>query len=117
MIQSPKLGDRIMRYELAEYEWTAIRPMLPNKPRGVPRVNDRRPRTPLTIVPADHEFGLRKIEQSFVWRLNEWQALNIADRIEALALEDSRSGSDIIEIGSEGEIPVKVSRGEFTDDF
>jgi Putative transposase of IS4/5 family (DUF4096) len=31
-----------MRYELADYEWTAIRPMLPNKPRGVPRVNDRR---------------------------------------------------------------------------
>jgi len=23
-------------------EWTAIKPMLPNKPRGVPRVNDRR---------------------------------------------------------------------------
>jgi transposase len=22
-----------MRYELADYEWTAIRPMLPNKPR------------------------------------------------------------------------------------
>jgi hypothetical protein len=31
-----------MRYELAEYEWVAIQPMLPNKPRGVPRVNDRR---------------------------------------------------------------------------
>jgi len=31
-----------MRYELADYEWTAIKPMLPNKPRGVPRVNDRR---------------------------------------------------------------------------
>ena len=31
-----------MRYELADYEWTAIRPMLPNKPRGGPRVNDRR---------------------------------------------------------------------------
>jgi transposase len=31
-----------MRYELAGYEWAAIRPMLPNKPRGVPRVNDRR---------------------------------------------------------------------------
>jgi hypothetical protein len=40
--QTPKLGARIMRYELADYEWTAIRPMLPNKPRGVPRVNDRR---------------------------------------------------------------------------
>jgi hypothetical protein len=31
-----------MRYELADYEWVAIKPMLPNKPRGVPRVNDRR---------------------------------------------------------------------------
>ena len=31
-----------MRYELAEDEWIAIKPMLPNKPRGVPRVNDRR---------------------------------------------------------------------------
>ncbi|MEH2473313.1 transposase [Nitrobacteraceae bacterium AZCC 2161] len=31
-----------MRYELADYEWTAIKPMLPNKPRGVPRVNDHR---------------------------------------------------------------------------
>jgi transposase len=32
----------IMRYELTDNEWTAIKPMLPNKPRGVPRVNDRR---------------------------------------------------------------------------
>jgi transposase len=31
-----------MRYELTDHEWTAIEPMLPNKPRGVPRVNDRR---------------------------------------------------------------------------
>ena len=31
-----------MRYELSDYEWTAIKPMLPNKPRGVWRVNDRR---------------------------------------------------------------------------
>src|SRR6201987_6127076 len=31
-----------MRYELTENEWSAIRAMLPNKPRGVPRVNDRR---------------------------------------------------------------------------
>lgn len=26
-----------MRYELADHEWAAIKPMLPNKPRGVPR--------------------------------------------------------------------------------
>ena len=31
-----------MRYELTDNEWSAIRPILPNKPRGVPRVNDRR---------------------------------------------------------------------------
>jgi transposase len=31
-----------MREELSDYEWTAIKPMLPNKPRGVRRVNDRR---------------------------------------------------------------------------
>ena len=33
-----------MRYELTDLEWAAIRPMLPNKPRGAPRVNDRRVR-------------------------------------------------------------------------
>ena len=26
-----------MRYELTDFEWTAIKPFLPNKPRGVPR--------------------------------------------------------------------------------
>jgi transposase len=26
-----------MRYELSDYEWTAIKPMLLNKPRGVSR--------------------------------------------------------------------------------
>jgi len=31
-----------MRYELSDFEWTAIKPMLPNKMRGVRRVNDRR---------------------------------------------------------------------------
>jgi transposase len=31
-----------MRYELTDHEWAAIKPMPPNKPRGVPRVNGRR---------------------------------------------------------------------------
>jgi transposase len=31
-----------MRYELTDHEWAAIKPMLTNKPRGVPPVNDRR---------------------------------------------------------------------------
>ena len=27
-----------MRYELSDCEWGVIKPMLPNKPRGIPRV-------------------------------------------------------------------------------
>ena len=42
VIQAPKAKTRIRRNELIGHEWTAIRPMPPNKPRGVPRVNDRR---------------------------------------------------------------------------
>jgi transposase len=30
------------RYGLTEFEWRTIPPLLPNKPRGVPRVGDRR---------------------------------------------------------------------------
>jgi transposase len=42
VIQVPKLEPQIMRYELSDHEWAVIKPMLPNKPRGVARVNDRR---------------------------------------------------------------------------
>jgi transposase len=42
VIQAPNPEPRIMRYKLKDHEWAAIKPMLPNKPRGVPRVNDRR---------------------------------------------------------------------------
>ena len=31
-----------MSYELSDYEWIAIKPVLPNKTRGVQRANDRR---------------------------------------------------------------------------
>jgi transposase len=31
-----------MRHELADYEWTPLKPMSPNKPRAVPRMDDRR---------------------------------------------------------------------------
>jgi hypothetical protein len=42
VIRVPEPEPRIMRYALTDFEWAAIRPFLPNKPRGVPRVNDRR---------------------------------------------------------------------------
>jgi transposase len=30
------------RYDLTEFEWKTVQPLLPNKPRGVLRVDDRR---------------------------------------------------------------------------
>jgi transposase len=30
------------RYDLTDFEWYVIAPLLPNKPRGVRRVDDRR---------------------------------------------------------------------------
>ncbi len=32
----------MMRYDLTDVEWSVIEPLLPNKLRGVPRVDDRR---------------------------------------------------------------------------
>src|SRR5262245_46124107 len=46
-----------MRYELTDYEWVAIKPFLPNKPRGVPRVNDRRVPTPETASASTTRYG------------------------------------------------------------
>ena len=30
------------RYEITDFEWSVIQPLLPNKPRGVPRADDRK---------------------------------------------------------------------------
>lgn len=30
------------RFDLTDFEWGLVQPLLPNKPRGVPRVDDRR---------------------------------------------------------------------------
>ncbi len=35
-------GIAMARFDLTDFEWSVIEPLLPNKPRGVPRVNDRR---------------------------------------------------------------------------
>jgi transposase len=42
VIQASSLEAGFMRYELLDDEWAIIKPMLPDKARGVPRVDDRR---------------------------------------------------------------------------
>jgi len=42
MLLVPNSEPTVMRYALSGNEWSAIRLMLPNKPRGVARVDDRR---------------------------------------------------------------------------
>ncbi len=66
-----------MRYELTDYEWFAIKPMLPNKSRGVPRVRPSCPQWHLlglairgTVArPAGKLRSVHDLLQSFVrWR-------------------------------------------------
>ena len=54
---------------------------------------------------------------SFEWRLNAETIIQVADLVDGLALADDPAGSQMLETGVDGEVPVKVSLGEFTDDF
>jgi hypothetical protein len=75
-------------------------------------------RATLHILPANGRYGLEQIgDTAFQWHLNAWQAEQITLRIEALCAAGTKSGSTIIELGVENEIPIKISRGEFTDDY
>src|SRR5262245_11137329 len=47
--------------------------------------------TELMLSPADAEFGMRQLKGAFGWKLNGWQALRIAERIETLTPEENKS--------------------------
>jgi len=84
------------------------------------QLSGARSRTALQLAAAEGDagnFGMKQNGEGFRWALNSWQAEKIAERIDLLTAADRKSGSDIIELGVDGEIPVKISLGEFTDDF
>jgi hypothetical protein len=54
---------------------------------------------------------------AFVWRLDAAHAQMFADRIDALAQPSRLAGSVMLECTTAEAIPVKVSCGEYTDEF
>jgi transposase len=77
---------RLARFDLTDFEWSVIEPLLPNKPRGVPRVDDRRVlngifwrlRTgaPWADIPA--RYGPHT---TCVNRFNRWRRAGVWDRL------------------------------------
>ncbi len=55
--------------------------------------------------------------QTFIWRVPRELAAGFADRLENLAEARLVAGSEELNCGTEDGIAVKVSRGEYTEDF
>ena len=74
------------RYELSDGEWKAIEPHLPNKPRGVPRVDDRRVlngifwvlRSGAPWADLPERYGPRTTVYN---RFNRWRKAGVWDRL------------------------------------
>ncbi len=74
------------RYELSDFEWSIIEPLLPKKPRGVPRADDRKVRngiywrlctgSPCTDIPE--RYGPTTTCYN---RFVRWHKLGVWDRI------------------------------------
>jgi transposase len=58
------------RYDLTDFEWCVIEPLLPNKTRGVPRVDDRRVLNGIFGLNASDQRALTSSEQLSTGRVN-----------------------------------------------
>ncbi len=64
--------------------------------------------------------GLHRLSDTpdnWIWRLDSQRAAAFAEQVDDLATPSRKAGSELLECSLEEEIPVKVSRGEYTDDF
>ncbi|MEZ5789210.1 MAG: IS5 family transposase [Xanthobacteraceae bacterium] len=74
------------RFDLTDFEWSVIEPVLPNKPRGVPRVDDRRVlngifwrlRTGAPWADIPERYGPHT---TCVNRFNRWRRAGVWDRL------------------------------------
>jgi hypothetical protein len=69
------------------------------------------------LTASDGPLGVHASADTFLWRLDSAHARTFADQIDSLAQPSRLAGSEILECTGEEEIPVKISRGEYTDDF
>ncbi|GEM_PF-1340401 len=75
-------------------------------------------RTRLTLTASDGPPGIQPEGlDEFVWRLDPPRAGGFAGQAENLTGPGVVAGSEMLECGIGEEIPVKLSRGEYTDDF
>lgn len=76
--------------------------------------------TQVTLSDGAGPPGLHAVPDAadaFVWRLDAPRAAAFAELVDDLAAASRKAGSELLECTQEEEIPVKVSRGEYTDDF
>lgn len=75
--------------------------------------------TSILLCPGD-PAGLRAdggADRSFVWQLDAATAASFAGKLAALSAPDVRAGSVILDCDGQEALPIKISRGEYRDDF
>lgn len=74
-------------------------------------------RTRLRLTAEPGAAGVQGDGDDVTWRITPDIATSFAALAEALAEPGRLAGSEMLECSTEEEIPVKLSRGEYTDDF
>ncbi len=73
--------------------------------------------TSLTLTASAGLPGVFVGEDGLVWRIDAARASGFAAQADALAEAGRLAGSEMLKCSTEDEIPVKLSRGEYTEDF
>jgi hypothetical protein len=74
--------------------------------------------TDVLLTAAPGPAGIQRCEgHALIWRVPQELAANFAERLDDLAEPGRIAGSEQLDCGTEDGITVKISRGEYTDDF
>ncbi len=73
--------------------------------------------TAVTLTRSAGPLGIHRNANGVLWRIDAQRAAGFAGQMDALADPNIASGSEILACGLEDETTVKLSRGEYTDDF